>query len=75
MYVKDLIQLLANCDENDEITFIFDENEMYSKDLGNGLKQVSQINVTGKKIGGKIALNNGITFPLLKGDEDTIFIK
>ena len=73
MYVKDLKQLLAKCDENDEITFIFDENKSFSWDRGDGLKEVTQVNVTGYKINGKIALTNGLTYKLLKGDEPSIF--
>ena len=73
MYVKDLKQLLAKCDENDEITFIFDENKTLSWDRGEGLKEVTQVNVTGYKINGKIALTNGFSAKLLKGDESRIF--
>ncbi|MBQ3407950.1 MAG: hypothetical protein IJH12_01945 [Clostridia bacterium] len=73
MYVKDLKQLLAKCDENDEITFIFDESESVSWDRGNGLKEATQVNVTGYKINGKIALTNGFSAKLLKGDEAPIF--
>lgn len=73
MYVKDLLQILAQCDENDEVTFIFDERGHFSRDRGNHLREVSQINVTGVKIDGKIALTNGLSAFLLKGDEESIF--
>lgn len=75
MYAKELIQILSKCNPEDEITFIFDENPSYSWDRGNGLHEVAQVNVTGKKINGKIALSNGWSAKLLKGDEETIFIK
>ena len=48
---------------------------MYSRNLGQGLHEVSQVNVTGKKIDGKIALTNGMTHKLLKGNEESIFLK
>lgn len=75
MYVKDLISILAKCDENDEVTFIFDESKHFSCDRGDGLKEASQVNVTGLKINGKIALTNGFSAKLLKGDEESIFIE
>lgn len=73
MYVKDLKQILAKCDENDEITFIFDEDNRFSWDRGHGLKEVTMVNVTGYKINGKIALTNGMSSKLIKGDEESIF--
>ena len=73
MYVKDLKQILELCDENDEITFIFDENSNAHFERGHGLKETSMINVTGYKINGKIALTNGFSAKLLKGDEESIF--
>lgn len=75
MYVKDLKRLLELCDENDEITFIFDENSNTHREREHGLKETTMINVTGKKINGKIALTNGVSAKLLKGDEESIFIK
>jgi len=75
MYVKDLLRILEKCDENDEITFIFDEDPRYSWDRGEGLHEVTMVNVTGKKINGKIPLTNGFSSKLLKGDEESIFIK
>ena len=76
MYAKELIQILSKCNPDDEITFIFDENERFSYDRGNGLKETTMVNVTGYKINGKIALTNGWSSKLLKGgDEETIFIK
>lgn len=74
MYIKDLLQILSKCDPDDEITFIFDENPSYSWDRGNGLHEVTQVNVTGRKINGKIPLTNGFSSQLLKGDEEHIFI-
>ena len=73
MYVKDLKQILDKCDDNDEITFIFDENKRYSYEREHNLKETSQVNVCGKKIGNKIALTNGFCAKLLKGDEPSIF--
>ena len=73
MYVKDLIQILEKCDENDEVTFIFDETSNSHWERGHGLKEVSMINVTGYKINDKIALSNGFSAKLLKGDEPSIF--
>ena len=73
MYVKDLKQILAKCDDNDEITFIFDGSGSFSWYRGNGLHEVTQVNVTGHKINGKIALTNGFSAQLLKGDEESIF--
>ena len=75
MYVKDLLQTLSQCNPDDEITLIFDENPTYSWDRGNGLHEATQVNVTGKKINGKIALTNGLSSKLLTGDEEEIFIK
>ena len=59
MQVKELIKILEKCDENDEITFIFDNDDKLSTNRGEGLFEVSQVNVTGQKINGKIALSNG----------------
>ncbi len=73
MYVKDLKQILDKCDEDDEIIFIFDENCRAHIEREHGLKQTSMINVCGKKIDGKIALSNGLSAKLLKGDEPSIF--
>ena len=73
MYVKDLKQLLELCDENDEITFIFDENSHSHRELEHNLKETTMINVCGKKINGKIALSNGFSAKLLKGNEASIF--
>ena len=75
MKVKELINILQNCSPEDEITFIFDENERLSQDRGHNLKEVTMINVCGHKINGKIALSNGVSAKLLKGDEETIFNK
>ena len=72
MNVKNLKELLDKCDENDEIIFIYDENTNTYRDLGNGLKEIIGINVTGKKINGKIALTNGRSCQLLKGNEKSI---
>lgn len=73
MYVKDLMKILVECDENDEITFIFDENSNTHREREHGLKETTMINVTGYKINGKIALTNGFSAKLLKGDEESIF--
>ncbi len=73
MYVKDLIAILEKCNPNDEMTFIFDENPRLSWNCGNGLHEVSQVNVTGYKINGKVALTNGMSSKLLTGEEPTIF--
>lgn len=73
MYVKDLKQLLAKCDDNDEITFIFDENSNTHIERKYGLKETTMIDVCGKKINNKIVLSNGLTYKLLKGDEPSIF--
>ena len=75
MYVKDLIQILEKCNPNDEVTFIFDETPMFSRTRTEDLKEASQVNVTGYKINGKVALTNGASAKLLKGDEEKIFIK
>lgn len=75
MYAKDLIRILSKCNPDDEITFIFDENTTRSWDRGNGLHEATQVNVTCKKINGKIALTNGLSSKLLNGDEEEIFIK
>lgn len=75
MRVRDLIQVLANCNPNDEVTFIFDSNSMLSRERVDGIFEVSQVNVTGSKINGKIPLTNGMSSKLLKGDEESIFIK
>jgi len=74
MYVKDLKQLLELCDENDEITFIFDENSNSHWEREHGLKEATMVNVCGYKINGKIALSNGWSDKLLKGDEPSIFV-
>lgn len=73
MYVKDLMGILAKCDENDEITFIFDENSNSHWNREHGLKETTMLNVLGKKIDGKIVLSNGRSAKLLKGDEPSIF--
>lgn len=73
MQVKKLIDILKMCDENDEVTFIFDSNEMFSWDRGNGLFEVSQVNVTGYKINGKIPLTNGNSHHLVKDDAELIY--
>lgn len=73
MYVSDLIRILEKCDENDEVIFIFDENCHAHIEREHGLKQTSRIDVCGKKIDGKIALSNGWSAKLLKGDEESIF--
>ena len=73
MKAKELMRILLKCNPDDEITFIFDENPRYSSDLGQGLHEVSDVNVTGKKINGKIALTNGWTSKLLNGNEESIF--
>lgn len=73
MYVKDLKQILDKCDENDEITFIFDENMNAHRERDFNLKETTMINVCGKKIDGKIVLTNGFCAQLLKGDEPNIF--
>lgn len=73
MKAQELMRILLKCNPDDEITFIFDENPRYSSDLGQGLHEVSQVNVTGKKINGKIALTNGMTHKLLNGTEESIF--
>lgn len=73
MYVRDLKQILAKCDDNDEITFIFDENSNSHFEREHNLKETTMINVCGKKINGKIALSNGWSAKLLKGDEESIF--
>lgn len=75
MKAQELIRILEKCNPTDEITFIFDDAEMYSRNLGQGLHEVSQVNVTGKKINGKIALTNGMTHKLLNGNEESIFLK
>ena len=75
MYVKDLKEILELCDENDEIIFIFDENNNAHFEREHGLKQTTMINVCGKKIDGKIALSNGFSAKLLKGDEESIYMK
>lgn len=75
MKAKELMRILLKCNPDDEITFIFDENPRYSSDLGQGLHEVSQVNVTGKKINEKIALTNGMTHKLLNGNEESIFLK
>lgn len=75
MYVKDLLNILKDCNEEDEITFIFDENERFSWNRGNGLHEVSQVNVTGYKINGKIALTNGCSHHLVEEDAPIIFNK
>lgn len=74
MYVRDLKQLLELCDENDEITFIFDENSNTHREREHNLKETTMINVCGYKINGKIALSNGWSAKLLKGDEESIFL-
>ena len=74
MYVKDLMKILAECDENDEITFIFDETSNSHWERGHGLKETTMVNVCGYKINGKIALSNGWSAKLLKGDEESIFV-
>lgn len=73
MKVKELISILEKCDENDEITFIFDESEQFSWNRGNGLHEVSQVNVTGFKIDGKIPLTNGSSYHLVEEDAPSIF--
>jgi len=73
MQVKELISILEKCDENDEITFIFDENPRFSWDRGHGLHEVSMIHVTGFKINGKIPLTNGSTHHIIEEDAPTIF--
>lgn len=73
MQVKDLIKILEKCDENDEITFIFDNDERLSRNRGEGLFEVSQVSVTGQKINGKIALSNGRTYKLIQEDAESIF--
>ena len=75
MYVKDLLDILEDCDPEDEVTFIFDEDKKLSWDMGENMKQVTQINVCGKKIDGKIALTNGFCAVLLDGSEESIFKK
>ena len=75
MKAQELISILEKCNPTDEITFIFDDAEMYSRNLGQGLHEVSQVNVTGLKIDGKIALTNGFSAKLLTGDEESIFLK
>ncbi|WP_296875583.1 hypothetical protein [uncultured Methanobrevibacter sp.] len=75
MYVGDLIRILEKCDENDEVTFIFDENSNSHWEREHGLKEVTMVNVCGYKINGKIAMSNGMSAKLLKGDEESIFIK
>lgn len=75
MQAKDLIETLSKCNPDDEITFIFDENPTRSWDCGNGLHEVTEVNVTGKKIHGKIALTNGLSSKLLTGTEEEIFTK
>ena len=74
MYVKDLMRILADCDENDEVTFIFDENSNSHREREHGLKETTMVNVCGYKINGKIALSNGWSAKLLKGDEESIFV-
>ena len=74
MYVKDLMRILADCDENDEVTFIFDENSNSHREREHGLKETTMVNVCGYKINGKIALSNGWSAKLLKGDEPSIFV-
>lgn len=73
MRVQDLINILQNCNGNDELTFIFDSNERFSTERGNGLFEVSQVNVTGLKINGRIALTNGNSHHLVEDDADSIF--
>lgn len=73
MNVGRLISILEMCDENDEVTFIFDSDERFSTDIGEGLFEVSQLNVTGLKINGRIPLTNGMTHKVITGDEPSIF--
>lgn len=73
MKVQRLIDILKDCNPNDEITFIFDSNEMFSWDRGNGLFEVSQVNVTGYKINGKIPLTNGNSHHLVEDDAELIY--
>lgn len=73
MEVWRLIQILEKCDPNDEITFIFDENERFSWDRGNGLKEASMVSVTGYKINGKIPLTNGWSSKLIEKDAPSIY--
>lgn len=73
MQVKELIKILEKCDENDEITFIFDNDDKLSTNRGEGLFEVSQVNVTGQKINSKIALSNGRTYKLIQEDAESIF--
>ena len=75
MQVQALINILEKCNPTDEITFIFDSNPMFSRERTDGIFEVSQVNMTGLKINGKIPLTNGMSSKLLKGDEDSIFIK
>lgn len=73
MQVRDLMAVLEKCNGEDEITFIFDNNKFLSRERETGLFEVSQISVTALKINGKIALTNGMSSKLLKGDEETIY--
>lgn len=75
MQVKDLIKVLQKCDGEMEVTFIFDNDERLSWDRNDGLFETTIVNVTGKQINGKVALTNGKSAKLLKGDEPSIFIK
>ena len=73
MYVKDLLKILVQCNPDDEVTFIFDDDTVRYWDRGDKLKEVTMFDVTGHKINGKIAFTNGRSAKLLKGDEPTIF--
>lgn len=73
MKVKDLIEVLENCDAEDEISFIFDSDKRLSVNRRHGLFEVSNISVTGRKINGKIALTNGLSSLLVEDDAEPIF--
>lgn len=73
MKVKQLIDILKDCNEEDEITFIFDSDKSRSWNRGNGLYEVAMVNVTGYKINNKIPLTNGMSSRLVKEDAELIF--
>ena len=73
MKVKELIDILQDCNQEDELTFIFDKNNAWNR--GNDLYEVSYIAVTGYKINGKIPLTNGMSSLLVDKENAELIYK